>query len=83
VKAFNWRFFAPLVIVVGMLGFAGCGPDNESEGQKLSTKLGDPGKAAEGSTPKEKGPDVVNQADRAKQGPQGTQSGAYKDTKKK
>ena len=40
--------------MVGMLGFAGCGPDNESEGSKLATKAGDPGKPAEGSIPTEK-----------------------------
>jgi hypothetical protein len=35
------------LVMVGMLGFAGCGPDNETEGQK--TKLGDPGKMIEGT----------------------------------
>ena len=36
-------------VMVGMLGVTGCGPDNEAEGLKASSKLGDPGKPAEGS----------------------------------
>jgi hypothetical protein len=68
-----------------MLGVTGCGPDNEAEGQKASTKLGDPGKAAEGST-KDFTPPSRNE-DRAAMGPQGSilQQGKQKtqDAKKK
>ena len=72
-KAFNRRVFASFVMV-GMLGFAGCGPDNESEASKLSAKAGDPGKPAEGSIPKEVQPPPRNDAERAARGPQGTQN---------
>jgi len=71
VKAFNRRLFGAFVIV-GMLGFAGCGPDNETEGSKLATKAGDPGKPAEGSIPKEKTTSPANDKERAARGPQGT-----------
>jgi hypothetical protein len=46
VKAFTRRSclaFAS-VGILGILGVAGCGPDNEAEGQKLNKSLGDPGK---------------------------------------
>jgi hypothetical protein len=77
VKAFNRILFASLVMA-GMLGFAGCGPDNETEGQKLSTKIGDPGKVDPSVIPKEKVIPPSNNADRAKMGPQGTQKqGGY------
>jgi hypothetical protein len=72
VKAFNRRLFAALVMA-GMLGFAGCGPDNETEGQKLSTKLGDPGKVNPDVVPKDKVTPPSTSADRAKVGPTGTQ----------
>jgi hypothetical protein len=36
--------------MMGMLSVTGCGPDNESEGMQAGKKLGDAGKAAEGST---------------------------------
>jgi hypothetical protein len=73
VKGFNQILFASLVMV-SMFGFVGCGPDNESEGQKLSTKIGDPGKANPDSLPKDgavKAPPATSQ-DRAARGPQGT-----------
>lgn len=70
--AFNRRLFASLVIV-GMLGFAGCGPDNETEGQKLATKAGDPGKANPGSLPEVKQTPPRTSAERAQRGPSGTQ----------
>jgi hypothetical protein len=81
VKAFNRSLFASLV-VVGMLGFVGCGPDNESEGQKLSTKIGDPGKMNPDAVPKETVAPPRTSAERAQRGPTGTQdqmkkSGGY------
>jgi hypothetical protein len=42
VKAFI-RAFCLALVTVGMLGVTGCGPDNETEGQKLGKSLGDPG----------------------------------------
>jgi hypothetical protein len=72
VKAFNRKMFASF-LMVGMLGFAGCGPDNETDGQKLSTKIGDPGKANPDSVPKDQKALPKTAADRAAQGPQGTQ----------
>ena len=49
-KAFNKSLFAALV-TMGMLGVAGCGAENESEGEKLAKKEADPGKPAAGSIP--------------------------------
>jgi hypothetical protein len=77
VKAFNRILFASFVMV-GMLGFAGCGPDNESEGSKLSTKAGDPGKPAEGSIPTVKQDPPRTDKERAARGPQGSQNAFQK-----
>jgi hypothetical protein len=44
VKMFTRKLGAALM-VIGMLGLAGCGPDNETEAQNLGKKLGDPGPA--------------------------------------
>lgn len=58
-------------VMVGMLGVTGCGPDNEAEGLKASSNLGDPGKPAEGSgAPIDLTPST--NADRAKKGPSGS-----------
>jgi len=59
--------------MVGMMGFAGCGPDNEAEGQKLSGKIGDPGKVNPDAIPTEKKTPPRTSKDRESQGPQGTQ----------
>jgi hypothetical protein len=77
VKAFKRSLFASLV-VAGMLGFAGCGPDNESEGQNLSSKIGDPGKANPDSIPKTVAPVPKSDSERGQRGPGGTASGAMK-----
>jgi hypothetical protein len=50
VKAFS-RKLCLAFVTIGMLGVTGCGPDNEAEGQKLSSKLGDPGKPDPKSLP--------------------------------
>jgi hypothetical protein len=42
VKAFT-RSACLALAIVGMLGVSGCGPDNETEGQKLTKDMGDPG----------------------------------------
>jgi hypothetical protein len=42
VKAFTRGMFAA-VVGLGLLGVAGCGPDNEAEGVKLGKAAGDPG----------------------------------------
>jgi hypothetical protein len=71
VKAFNRILFASFVMV-GMMGFAGCGPDNETEGSKLAAKAGDPGKPAEGSTSTSTQAPPRTDKERAQRGPQGT-----------
>jgi hypothetical protein len=78
VKGFNQILFASLVMV-SMVGFVGCGPDNESEGTKLNAKIGDPGAANPEGIPKEKltATKPTTSADRAARGPQGT--GAMKE----
>jgi len=77
VKAFNRILFASFV-TVGMLGFAGCGPDNESEGSKLAAKAGDPGKPAEGSIPTNTQAPPKSDKERAARGPQGSQNAFQK-----
>ena len=47
-KAFT-RALCLATVMMGMLGVIGCGPDNETEGQKASKSLGDSGPAKEGS----------------------------------
>jgi hypothetical protein len=43
------RAFCLALMTVGLLGLAGCGPDNEAEGQKVGKTLGDPGAPAAGT----------------------------------
>jgi hypothetical protein len=43
------RAFCLALVTVGTLGLAGCGPDNEAEGQKLGKTLGDAGAPAPGT----------------------------------
>ena len=78
-KAFI-RALCSASVMVGMLGVAGCGPDNESEGQKANAKLGDAGKPT-GEASKVQAPPATS-ADRAALGPQGTvNSGLNKQAK--
>jgi len=42
-KWFIRGLIAPL-LCVGMLGVLGCGPDNETEANRLAKTIGDPGK---------------------------------------
>ena len=41
-KAFT-RGLCAAVVGMGLIGVAGCGPDNESEGEKLGKAAGNPG----------------------------------------
>jgi len=70
VKAFT-RVLCLAFVVVGMLGVAGCGPDNEAEGQKANAKLGDPGKMNEG-TGKTVAPPPKTNEERGARGAQGS-----------
>jgi hypothetical protein len=47
--------------IVGMMGVSGCGPDNETEGQKLTKDMGDPGPP--GVVPKIEAKPVTSQLD--------------------
>ncbi len=38
------RGLSASLLCVGMLGVLGCGPDNESEADRLAKTIGDPGK---------------------------------------
>jgi hypothetical protein len=69
-----------------MLGLAGCGPDNETEGQKLGTQSGDPGKVNPDAIPKDKVTPPRTNKERESRGPSGTQeqmkkSGGYPTSK--
>jgi len=72
VKAFI-RAFCLALVTVGVLGVTGCGPDNETEVQKLAPKVGDPGKPNAGSMPEKTEAPPKTAAERAKRGPQGGQ----------
>ncbi len=39
------RGLSASLFCVGMLGVSGCGPDNETEADRLAKSIGDPGKA--------------------------------------
>jgi len=73
VKAFI-RSFCLALVTVGVLGVTGCGPDNETEAQKLAPKIGDPGKPAAGTTTDKPVAQPKTNAERAGRGPQGTGS---------
>jgi len=60
VKAFTRSVCLGLAIV-GMMGVSGCGPDNETEGQKLTKDMGDPGPP--GVVPKTEAKPVTSQLD--------------------
>ena len=59
-KAFT-RSACLALAIVGMFGISGCGPDNESEGQKLTKEMGDPGPP--GVVPKIEQKPVTSQLD--------------------
>jgi hypothetical protein len=48
VKAFI-RGLCTVFVAVGLLGVTGCGPDNETEAEKLAKTAGDPGAPAPGT----------------------------------
>jgi hypothetical protein len=64
VKAFT-RSACLALAIVGMLGVSGCGPDNETEGQKLSKDMGDPGPP--GVVPKMEPKPITSQVEHFKQ----------------
>jgi hypothetical protein len=82
VKAFS-RKLCFAFVTMGMLSVTGCGPDNEAEGKKLSTKLGDPGKADLKDAPAEPAAQPKSNADRTNMTkPQGSSLNMGKDKNK-
>jgi hypothetical protein len=71
VKALTRRLCLALV-AMGMLSVVGCGPDNASEGEAASKKLGDPGKPDPKGLPTETISQPKTEAERGKQGPGGS-----------
>jgi hypothetical protein len=72
VKAFT-RGLCVAFVMLGMVGVVGCGPDNASEGQAASKKLGDPGNPDPKGLPSQTITPPSSEADRATQeGPGGS-----------
>jgi hypothetical protein len=82
VKAFS-RGLCSAFVAVSLLGVAGCGPDNESEGQALNKKIGDPGAPAANSKSSEVTPPAKTQQDHFKQVQAGQDYMKKEGTKKK
>jgi hypothetical protein len=80
VKAFT-RGLCAAVVSVGMVGVAGCGTDNEAEGQKLGQAAGNPGP----ENPKAAKPDgqpVTSQVDAYERSQKAMKNSAYPGQKK-
>jgi hypothetical protein len=72
VKAFTRGLWLAL-LTMGMLGAGGCGPDNASEGEAASKKLGEPGTPDPKGLPSQTITPPTSEADRATQeGPGGS-----------
>jgi hypothetical protein len=65
VTAFNRRLFSAIA-VLGLVGVAGCGGDNDADSKKLGTNAGDPGPANPDSKPAVQVAPPTSQADRAR-----------------